>query len=78
MGFLNFFKNVEQSTPTPILTRVPNEKKDGRWSLTPEMEEAAEMKPRYENDPEMIRKINEQREKIRSQITNGLKNSQKN
>lgn len=78
MGFLNFFKNVEQTTPPLTLTRVPDEKKDGRWMVTPEMEIEAEMKPRYENDPEMIKKISEQKDKLREQILGGLKDSSKN
>ena len=78
MGFLNFFKNIEQVTPPPTLTRVPDEKKDGRWMVTPEMEIEAGMKPRYENDPEMIKKISEQRDKLREQIMRGIKDSPKN
>lgn len=78
MAFLNFFKNIEQGTPPPTLTRVPSEKNDGRWMLTPEIEAAADNKPSYENDPEMIKKISEQRDKIREQILGGIKDSPKN
>jgi len=54
MSFLNLFKGPEQPEQ-PVLTRIPNEKNDGRWA--PE-----KVNPQYETDPEIIKKIRHQRE----------------
>ena len=74
MGLLNIFKSMEAPTREPVeppkLKRVPAEKNDGYWA--PKNEAL-----NYNDNPEMLAKIREQRNKEFSEIKNSLE-SRKN
>jgi len=74
MGLFNIFKSMEAPTiepaETPKLKRVPAEKNDGHWA--PKNETLS-----YDDNPEMLAKIREQRDKEYAEIKNDLE-SRKN